>query len=1119
MYNFNFNESDMLSKSQNENILDDSEIIEDKEDFDYEDFVQQAIASGDLDTLILINELEIEEDKDDDSSDDQEVIEDDESFSIVEKDGQRWKVLSTAKGKYNAARKYNECITKAKNEVRLVSLKDLEKMNESRKNEAPANPESLFTALMSELNTMYKCEITDEGFLRCTDDSGNFIEVATIKNTDPVEMGMRVNFTDGTQSETVYYVYDNIQAVNDFIQAVFISEVNAFNDMNEVEAEEVQKEEKEDVELEDENQAQEEIDKNVEEVEEESEEEKTESLKRKLKNESDANLGEVEVEYNYTESGTTYLDIQLGEEKKYRFVGSIEGIMFDFEADDFGEAEDIINDQLAENEINLFSTDFTLFNESKKKSLNEDVIPAVYDSLIIRYKDSHNKEDFDELVNIIKNIRKTATFITDNDIREDLEGWRFPKEDVDEIIGAIKIDKNESSKDEFKIKVTMSDGREKFYKAKDLDAAKRKFSELCIRFNNCELLQGDKVLYKQNESLNEKYCVKSGDKYICDFYDADHVYTTGWAIPSKDNTFPIIHKFNSQDTAIQMADQLNKIRQKTGLEPDEYEVEILNESLTKNEPLNEGKRQDILDKISKEVYDKIAEVYDNDSDLMEYVYVEPKVIPGHYDDGTDWHGIEVRAEQSYGGMMELAEKLDPIVRKYDKYAYFDMEDSGIMSAAINLDRIKESLNEDGTVSDMGVPPIMPADLDNIDDSDDDDELFTIDEGFLFPDAEEETDEDKEEEVNSLMGAAIEDINQGQPTASEWIEDAQYVFNSIKDDTVKNRLRNKYSQYLESKKNESSDDELGLYIINTRRMYDKYCSPAMDKIRQGKEDEVDWFKIAIEGAKMYAREIEPLHLNKEDYRRTADYIRDYYINLAGDPQNESAQKNEASVELNKVIKELAANDKTDVEKEINKLYKTEPDAKSNVADGSPILGATSPDNIVPTIDKAIMNKAIFAATSYANNGPQMFAKLQESFKNIDRKTIDDLMNSKDVAGIAKYLYESEMHTKLQESFKNIDRKTIDDLVNSKDIEGIAKYLYESLNEDTFTDPQMNVVNSNSTTVATGNSPETPKLADDIDPAPTEVQDLPKDKSEIENTDPDNKEDQLAKDSGTEDIPTI
>ena len=102
--------------------------------------------------------------------------------------------------------------------------------------------------------------------------------------------------------------------------------------------------------------------------------------------------------------------------------------------------------------------------------------------------------------------------------------------------------------------------------------------------------------------------------------------------------------------------------------------------------------------------------------------------------------------------------------------------------------------------------------------------------------------------------------------------------------------------VESKISEDDeDDELGLYIINTRRMYDKYCQPAMEKIRAGKGDEIDWRRIAIEGARMYAREIEPLHLDGEGYKATAEYLKDYYTNLAGDPIDEGMEEKPADME--------------------------------------------------------------------------------------------------------------------------------------------------------------------------------------------------------------------------------
>lgn len=102
--------------------------------------------------------------------------------------------------------------------------------------------------------------------------------------------------------------------------------------------------------------------------------------------------------------------------------------------------------------------------------------------------------------------------------------------------------------------------------------------------------------------------------------------------------------------------------------------------------------------------------------------------------------------------------------------------------------------------------------------------------------------------------------------------------------------------VESKISENDeDDELGLYIINTRRMYDKYCQPAMEKIRAGKGDEIDWRRIAIEGARMYAREIEPLHLDGDGYKATAEYLKDYYTNLAGDPIDEGMEEKPAEME--------------------------------------------------------------------------------------------------------------------------------------------------------------------------------------------------------------------------------
>lgn len=44
--------------------------------------------------------------------------------------------------------------------------------------------------------------------------------------------------------------------------------------------------------------------------------------------------------------------------------------------------------------------------------------------------------------------------------------------------------------------------------------------------------------------------------------------------------------------------------------------------------------------------------------------------------------VEVRAELDYDSMFELSEQLDKVIMKYDKNAFFDMDEPGIMSAYI-----------------------------------------------------------------------------------------------------------------------------------------------------------------------------------------------------------------------------------------------------------------------------------------------------------------------------------------------------------------------------------------------------------------------------------------------------
>lgn len=63
---------------------------------------------------------------------------------------------------------------------------------------------------------------------------------------------------------------------------------------------------------------------------------------------------------------------------------------------------------------------------------------------------------------------------------------------------------------------------------------------------------------------------------------------------------------------------------------------------------------------------------------------------------SEWSGpsikCEVRAELSFNAMMDLIDQLNPIVEKYNRYSYFDMEDAGIATAYIPLDAVESAIN-------------------------------------------------------------------------------------------------------------------------------------------------------------------------------------------------------------------------------------------------------------------------------------------------------------------------------------------------------------------------------------------------------------------------------------------
>lgn len=76
------------------------------------------------------------------------------------------------------------------------------------------------------------------------------------------------------------------------------------------------------------------------------------------------------------------------------------------------------------------------------------------------------------------------------------------------------------------------------------------------------------------------------------------------------------------------------------------------------------------------------------SEIDDYTAIEIKDI------ADDMIQVEVRAELSYEDLMELSNKLDPIVAEVDKYAYFEPVTSGIVRAHIRKDQSDDIVDEE-----------------------------------------------------------------------------------------------------------------------------------------------------------------------------------------------------------------------------------------------------------------------------------------------------------------------------------------------------------------------------------------------------------------------------------------
>lgn len=111
---------------------------------------------------------------------------------------------------------------------------------------------------------------------------------------------------------------------------------------------------------------------------------------------------------------------------------------------------------------------------------------------------------------------------------------------------------------------------------------------------------------------------------------------------------------------------------------------------------SEAKIQELLEDLKNVIWTKVSNVatsysfgYD-ENEVNDYFFVD--VTPTQI--GEDDHEairVEIRAEVSYEGLEELMEALNPIIESYDRYAYFEPVQPGIIEAYVSLDQVDMSI--------------------------------------------------------------------------------------------------------------------------------------------------------------------------------------------------------------------------------------------------------------------------------------------------------------------------------------------------------------------------------------------------------------------------------------------
>lgn len=128
---------------------------------------------------------------------------------------------------------------------------------------------------------------------------------------------------------------------------------------------------------------------------------------------------------------------------------------------------------------------------------------------------------------------------------------------------------------------------------------------------------------------------------------------------------------------------------------------------------------DVTDQLRDDLMQKLVDVMSSPNfgfsrnEATDYSRVDIR-----FDDDENRIEVEVGAEVDYDGLMQIAQDLDPIIQSYDKAAYFDAEDAGLLIAFIPYKSLRNHMKVN-SASDLPEPSLDPPEYDDPEEVDED----------------------------------------------------------------------------------------------------------------------------------------------------------------------------------------------------------------------------------------------------------------------------------------------------------------------------------------------------------------------------------------------------------------